>query len=554
MKIYTIFFFFFFLLFNLCNSTTNVNDIMKRWLTTKPKSSEKYGLHMMVNMIWPKICIKKENLVDSINIDSCPSNTAKNRQSDLVLGSEEVRTALDSSYVNITVDKVIIPVCHPIVHLSFISVKHSDILKDRIKFIYCNHTKFADTFADITFPSFPPCCDSKNLPTNINNLPIYSYNCNEMRGYSCHPQFNSSLIDKSIQHCIKITSSPTSTFTAYSVCNGDQVLINSNETLIIHKELLDSYPNAVKNKTSFYSSSNTHQQNVVALRYKNDIIIGQIPYDKVLDTECSTAEKNLETLSLSCEDQKLECKKCKDNLCTEDKKCTYGCKNELYQSPQCTELKLIGAHLNSFDLSATMCYCLNRTNNDPNYLRGRTYCDGKTKTEFFSWNDNDILCFRDIEQHPLSSLTRSYVLNATKPQVLLVTQQQTALYVDTPAFPHPCKNVVDKPGIQVISQAKDCVCNTSLCIKDICTDYQGCIIGCKDQTSIEPWCNTTKKIHQVSLIPAHATRHIYIPDNINDDNRMAILYVLCGIMIFNIIVIVGLLLSIEFHLRKQKKS
>ena len=529
----------------LCNQMQSVDTIMKNWLTTHLLLPKDHGLQAYIEYIWPKICIQYVDKVSNditVDIQSCPADEHNNRITGLYTKLNqlsEIRIALDKSYVKITHDEITIPVCHPEFHLSFITVKHADILKyDSIKFKYCNHTNFF-TFT----PEMPTCCNSAKLPTNINELDIQRYNCKDKRKHSCIANVNTNLLSDA-KACI---SGPR-TVSAYSVCTASNNTFNltASEYMMIYKESLDAYHVAVNTKTALYHEAD-NQTMILTLRYKNDIIIAGFPYNTMINMNCEPAEKQIEPLMSTCDERQTYCKQCKDNLCNQHDECINGCKNTMYQSPKCTDKKIITTNIKMYNLSTSICYCLKQ--NVHARLIGKDYCTGEDHDEALS---NDI-CVRDVGRTlPLTPLARSRIISSTISQALVVTPESKTIYMNAPSFPVPCEDITSY-NYQINSNADACKCNASVCLGDICTDYSGCFIGCKDHNSIRPWCNETTTIHEAQLFPPHEIRYSDVPDNLNDDVRMIMMYLLSSMLGVTMVTTVSLVLGIEYRHRKQKK-
>ena len=403
---------------------------MKQWLLKRYKLSPNNGLQRTVYRIWPKICIEAWTPPGFVmEVQSCPAVYNENRK--LATGyvpeffqGDRFQTALDSFYVNITIDNVIIPVCHPEIQLAFISIPQSFLLDSSVKFVDCDRN------------ATTKCCNFSQLPTNI-NVDIYDYNCDYKNNYnlggyssinSCHATF------AGIPWYRRCITGPLS-FKGYSVCDNTTKNMNiaANEFRYIAVDGLDVYPDAVdylfhitKNVTFLNSVITIANPSPIILEYDGDIIITDLDTLPPLHTTCGSTVPE----SLNCKN--VDCTRCNDNKCTKHNNCVHGCKNDVYIPPECTVVKSDS----QFITPDIMCYCVDVAD----WLYGVEYCSGEKQSVFIN-PTKPYTCFKEMKSPSLSLSMNSsiidLVINKPYSKVLIISPDGTLMYIDIPSFPLP---------------------------------------------------------------------------------------------------------------------
>lgn len=521
---------------------------MKQWLFMKHNLSPDNGLQMIVNKIWSNICLEAWSIPDAliIEIQSCPDTIGESRklastgfEPNFVKGSQ-FQTALDSTYVKITLNNIIVPVCHPEIQLGFINVPHEYLLDSSIMFVNCDRNT-----------TTTECCDASMLPTNV--VDIYNYNCNSKINYnllgysevnSCHLNFTGSGSDN--RQCIE---GPLS-FIGYSVCNNvtqNNMVIPANEFRYLSVDRLDAYPDAInyllqrtKDITNVIELSDLFP---MIIEHDGDIIITDLDTNLPLHLACGSISPE----SINC--KTVDCTKCVGNTCTGHNHCIHGCKNDIYLAPECVDVKPDSQHIAPKD--DTMCYCFDGL---VDRISGVEYCTGEELTEYYNVMQHK--CFKEMRSPSLSLSANSnivdLVLNTPYSKVLIVSPTGTLLYIDIPSFPLPCKDLQSVVDYEVVDVAiNSCNCSVSLCDHNVCTNYGGCTIGCKDKNYMKPWCNQTIASYTASLLPHHPEQYDE-PDVLSSTNRNLIVYILSGVVGLITVIFGMILLLLGVELPRNK--
>ena len=439
----------------------------------------------ILTSIWDNLCIDIHT--GGIEVQTCPAWPSQNKRypntiTPVYLSQNTVvPVALDPSHIGVSTNATFsVPVCEPIVWVGFINITLDMVMKNEIVFHYC--TDYALS---------PPCCQTEWIDKTV--LSAAEFNCNN---YTAYPQL------KRFDICNNATSLPAVPFTdqcliinanatvlGYDVCKGEVLapglnLFHGVEYPIFNDHIVQ-YPAAVQFLRTNMSPS-------TIIYYQGSIIIANIDLSAVNTSTCSKKPPaKMKCLS-------VDCRMCSDDMCTAGDHCLQGCVDNFFIPPNCTQLKQDG--YSTMLAGEQMCQCTTT-----GFTGVIDYCTGQPVNITFHKQ-----CYQTVPTPPAyrtDDPTMSWAVMAAHSKALIVVpdgaisgRDGKLYYVDKTSPNGLCSQMGWALSRAFLHNYTCTGCDAGLCEYGICTDYGGCIGGCKDKTFKEPWCTTRRNDYNASLL------------------------------------------------------